>query len=40
MKKKIGVLGSGNVGKVLGSGFIANGYEVMIGTRDTSKLNE
>ena len=40
MKKKIGILGSGNVGKVLASGFIANGYEVMIGTRDTTKLNE
>ncbi|HTF04978.1 MAG TPA: NAD(P)-binding domain-containing protein [Bacteroidia bacterium] len=40
MKKKIGILGSGIVGKVLGSGFIANGHEVMIGTRDAAKLKE
>ena len=36
--KKIGILGSGDVGKTLGSGFIAHGYQVMIGTRDTQKL--
>jgi 8-hydroxy-5-deazaflavin:NADPH oxidoreductase len=40
MKKKIGILGSGIVGKVLGSGFIANGHEVMIGTRNAAKLSE
>lgn len=40
MKKKIGILGSGIVGKVLGSGFINNGYEVMIGTRTPSKLDD
>jgi len=38
--KKIGILGSGVVGKVLASGFLAHGYEVMIGTRDISKLAE
>jgi predicted dinucleotide-binding enzyme len=38
--KKIGIIGSGMVAKVLGSGFIKHGYEVMIGTRDISKLNE
>ncbi len=31
---KIGILGSGNVGKALAKGFIAEGYDVMIGTRD------
>jgi predicted dinucleotide-binding enzyme len=38
--KKIGVLGSGVVAKVLASGFIKHGYDVMIGTRDISKLAE
>jgi hypothetical protein len=35
---KIGILGSGVVGQVLGSGFIKHGYEVMIGTRSPEKL--
>src|SRR5205809_601575 len=38
--KKIGIIGSGIVGKVLALGFIKYGYEVMIGTRDPSKLDE
>lgn len=38
--KKIGILGSGDVGKALGSGFIKHGHQVMIGTRDPSKLEE
>jgi 8-hydroxy-5-deazaflavin:NADPH oxidoreductase len=38
--KKIGILGSGVVGKVLASGFLKHGYEVMIGTRDNSKLSD
>lgn len=38
-KKKIGVLGSGQVAQVLASGFIKHGYEVMIGTRDAGKLS-
>ncbi|MEP7263613.1 MAG: NAD(P)-binding domain-containing protein [Bacteroidota bacterium] len=38
--KKIGIIGSGMVGKVLASGFIKYGYEVMIGTSDVSKLND
>lgn len=38
--KKIGILGSGMVGKTLGDGFIKHGYQVMIGTRDRSKLEE
>lgn len=33
---KIGVLGTGDVGKVLSSGLSAAGHEVMIGTRDPS----
>lgn len=37
-KKKIGVIGSGNVAQVLASGFLKHGYQVTIGTRDTSKL--
>lgn len=39
-KKKIGILGSGLVAQVLGSGFSQHGYEVMMGTRDASKLND
>ncbi len=34
---KIGILGSGIVGRVLGSAFIAEGHEVMLGTRDVQK---
>jgi len=37
---KIGVIGSGVVGQVLSNGFLKYGHEVMIGTRDPSKLNE
>ncbi|WP_420317270.1 NADPH-dependent F420 reductase [Ekhidna sp.] len=36
--KKIGILGSGVVGRTLADGFIENGYQVKIGTRDESKL--
>lgn len=38
--KTIGILGSGVVGQQLGLGFIKLGYEVMIGTRSSEKLNE
>ncbi len=38
-KKKIGILGSGQVAQVLASGFIKHGYDVMIGTRDAGKLS-
>ena len=31
---KIGILGTGDVGKALGNGFIALGHEVMMGSRD------
>jgi 8-hydroxy-5-deazaflavin:NADPH oxidoreductase len=37
---KIGVLGSGIVGKVLASGFLKHGHDVMIGTRTPDKLKE
>lgn len=35
---KVGVLGSGDVAKVLGGGFLKHGHDVMMGTRSTSKL--
>lgn len=38
--KKIGIIGSGDVGKTLAAGFIMYGYQVMIGTRTASKLEE
>lgn len=34
---KIGIIGSGIVGQVLGKAFLAEGNEVMLGTRDVSK---
>ena len=37
---KIGILGSGIVGKTLANGFLKNGHEVMIGTRELSMLQE
>jgi predicted dinucleotide-binding enzyme len=37
--KKIGVLGSGAVGKVLADGFLKHGYEVMIGSREPGRLD-
>jgi predicted dinucleotide-binding enzyme len=36
--KKIGVIGSGNVGQTLADGFLKHGYEVMRGSREASKL--
>jgi hypothetical protein len=35
---KIGILGSGDVAKALGEGFIKHGHEAMLGTRDAGKL--
>lgn len=35
---KIGVIGSGDVGKVLAQGFKEAGHDVVIGTRDAAKL--
>lgn len=37
---KVGILGSGMVGKQLGLGFLRIGNEVKLGTRDTNKLND
>jgi predicted dinucleotide-binding enzyme len=34
---KVGILGSGIVGRVLGSGFLKHGHEAMLGTRDPKK---
>jgi len=36
--KKIGIIGSGIVAKVLAAGFIKYGYSVKLGTRDANKL--
>ncbi len=38
--KRIGILGSGNVGRTLADGFIKHGYEVKIGTGNPDKLSE
>ena len=37
---KVGILGSGDVAKSLGGGFIKHGHQVMLGTRDTGKLKD
>ena len=38
--KKVGILGSGEVGQTLAEGFKAHGYEVKIGSRSPDKLAE
>ncbi|MDG0815959.1 NADPH-dependent F420 reductase [Bdellovibrio svalbardensis] len=38
--RKIAVLGSGPVGERLANGFLKNGYQVMRGSREPSKLKE
>src|SRR5437868_6765066 len=35
---KVGILGSGDVAKVLGGGFLKHNHQVMMGTRTASKL--
>ncbi|GDX51872.1 DNA-binding protein [Bacteroidota bacterium] len=40
LNKKIGILGSGAVAKALAKGFLQNDCEVMLGTRDASKLKD
>jgi hypothetical protein len=35
---KIGIIGSGSVAQVLGTGFLSKGHQLMLGTRDASKL--
>lgn len=37
--KKIGILGSGQVAQALGNGFLKHNYEVMLSSRDTSKIS-
>jgi predicted dinucleotide-binding enzyme len=37
---KVGVIGSGDVAKVLGSGFLKHGHDVMMGTRAPAKLSD
>src|SRR5260370_40040142 len=37
-KMKVGVLGSGDVAKVLAGGFLKHGHDVMLVTRTPSKL--
>ena len=37
---KVGVLGSGDVAKALGAGFLKHGHDVMMGTRDVAKLTD
>jgi 8-hydroxy-5-deazaflavin:NADPH oxidoreductase len=36
----IGIIGSGEVAKALGAGFLKHGHAVMLGTRDAKKLAE
>ncbi|WP_372774453.1 NADPH-dependent F420 reductase [Mangrovibacterium sp.] len=40
MRNRIGVLGSGIVGRVLANGFLKYGYQVMIGTRQAQNLED
>ena len=34
---KIGIIGSGIVGRVLATGFLTEGHQVMLGTRNIGK---
>jgi hypothetical protein len=36
---KVGILGSGDVAKALGAGFLGHGHETMLGTREPAKLD-
>ena len=38
MRKQVGILGSGSVGRALANGFLKYGYEVKVGTRDKTRL--
>jgi predicted dinucleotide-binding enzyme len=38
MAMKVGILGSGDVGRILATGFLKHGHEVMLGSRDPGKL--
>ncbi len=37
---RVGILGSGEVARTLGAGFLAHGHEVTLGTRDRAKLDD
>jgi 8-hydroxy-5-deazaflavin:NADPH oxidoreductase len=37
---KVGILGSGDVGRTLAAGFLKHDYDVAIGTRDPAKLTD
>jgi len=37
---KVGVLGSGDVAKMLAAGFLKHGHKVMMGTREPAKLSD
>jgi hypothetical protein len=37
---KVGILGSGDVAKALGAGFVRHGHDVILGTRDAAKLKD
>jgi predicted dinucleotide-binding enzyme len=37
---KIGIIGSGDVAKTLGAGFLKHGHDVMLGSREPAKLAE
>jgi predicted dinucleotide-binding enzyme len=38
MKQKIGIIGTGDVGKALAKGFLHHGHQVMVGSRSPEKL--
>jgi predicted dinucleotide-binding enzyme len=38
MKQRIGIIGTGDVGKALAKGFLRHGHQVMIGSRSADKL--
>jgi predicted dinucleotide-binding enzyme len=38
--KKAGIIGSGQVARVLGDGFLSLGYSVMLGSREPGKLED
>lgn len=40
MRNRVGVLGSGIVGRVLANGFLKHGYQVMVGTRQPENLQD
>ena len=40
MRKKIGIIGSGQVARALGGGFLALGHHVMLSSRDITKLSD